>query len=85
MIKKTTGQSNSHAALAIVGGLLFISAAAFEVLFIIVDVVLFFQGESFSIGLLVSFAVAMLMGWGLVALAKEKLGSVISKIASSGI
>jgi hypothetical protein len=85
MIKKTTKQSNSHAAFAIVGGLLFISAAAFEALFIIVDVVLFFQGESFSIGLLVGLAIAMLIGWGLVALAKEKLGNVISNIASSGI
>lgn len=85
MNKKTTRQSNSHAALAIVGGLLFIAAAAFEVLFIIVDVVLFFQGESPSVGLLVGLAVAMLIGWGLVALAKEKLGNVISTIASSGI
>lgn len=85
MIKKTTKQSNTHAALAIVGGLLFMSAAAFEVLFIIVDVVLFFQGESPSVELLAGLATVMLAGWGLVALAKEKLGSVISSIATNGL
>ena len=56
---------------------------AFFVLFAVVDIVMLVQGDSPSIGLLVSLAVAALIGWGIVRLSKATLRAVIDAITNN--
>lgn len=81
-MKKQKEQSNFQVALAIAGGLLFMLAAATEVLFVVVAIVMLTQGDTPSFGLIAGLAIAMLIGWGMVRLGKEKLGRTITQIAN---
>ena len=81
-MKNQKEQSNLQAGLAIAGGLLFMLAAAAEVLFVVVAIVMLTHGDTPSFGLIVGLAIVMLIGWGMVHLGKEKLGSALSQIAN---
>ncbi|MNH50207.1 hypothetical protein D3C87_1675960 [compost metagenome] len=81
-MKKSDKQSNAQAGMAIAGGLLFLCAAAAEVLFLVVYIVMLVQNDSPSIGIIIGPAVVMLVGWGMVRLGKEKLGSALSQITN---
>lgn len=64
-----------------IGGLIFLTAAAFFILFAVVDIVMVVQGDSPSFGLLIGLVVAMLIGWGIVRLSGTTLRAVIDAIA----
>ena len=66
-----------------IGGLIFLTGAAFFILFAVVDVVMIAQGDSPSFGLLISLAAAMLIGWGIVRLSGTTLRAVIDAITAN--
>lgn len=82
-MKDQKEQTNFQAGLAIAGGLLFMLAAAAEVLFVVVAIVMYTKGDTPSFGLIIALAIAMLVGWAMVRLGKEKLGSALSQIANN--
>jgi len=82
-MKDQKGQSNFQVGLAITGGLLFMLAAAAEILFVVVAIVVLAKGDAPSFGLIAALAIAMLVGWVMVRLGNEKLGSALSQIASN--
>ena len=82
-MKDQKGQSNFQVGLAIAGGLLFMLAAAAEILFVVVAIVMLVKGDTPSFSLIAALAIAMLIGWAMVRLGKEKLGNALSQIANN--
>lgn len=82
-MKHQKEQSNFQVGLAIAGGLLFMLAAAAEILFVVAAIVMLAKGDTPSFGLIATLAIAMLVGWVMVRLGKEKLGSTLSQIANN--
>jgi hypothetical protein len=82
-MKDQKEQSNFQVGLAIAGGLLFMMAAAAEILFVVVAIVMLVKGDTPSFGLITTLAIVMLVGWAMVRLGKEKLGNALSQIANS--
>lgn len=83
VIKTPNNQTNTQAVFSVIGGLIFLTGAAFFILFAVVDIIMLVQGDSPSLGLLISLAAVTLLGWGIVRLSKATLRSVIDAITNN--